>query len=128
MVAVGDDVAVIEDAERADASLGPPGGSTDRTLRRVETPRGRAYANRVSTAVRALGRFVGVQPQPQRSPTVHHRVRARPASTATHFRGPPRTFRRRSVLPDTSRLTNHRRARRAQLPMPDRPGQARNRR
>ena len=60
MVAVGDDVAVIEDAERADAALGLPGGSTDRTLCRVETLRGRAYANRVSTPVRALGGFVGM--------------------------------------------------------------------
>lgn len=43
MVAVGDEVAVIEDAERADACLGPAGGSTDRTMRREETPRGRPY-------------------------------------------------------------------------------------
>ena len=38
MVAVGDDVAVIEGADRADVSLGPPGGGTDRTWRPVETP------------------------------------------------------------------------------------------
>jgi hypothetical protein len=60
MVAVGDDVAAIEDADRADASLGPPGGSTDRTLHRVEAPHWRAYANLVSAPVRALGGFVGV--------------------------------------------------------------------
>jgi hypothetical protein len=60
MVAVRDDVAVIEDAKRADASSGPPGQSPDRTLRQLKMPRGTAYANRVPRPEGTLGGFVGM--------------------------------------------------------------------